>query len=63
MGIDDSMGGMEDKAKDMLSGEKGDEAIDKGADKADDMTGHKMTGGIDKGAASVKESLDKQDDQ
>ena len=58
MGIGDSMGGMEDKAKDALRGGKGDEAVDKLAQQADEKTGHKRTGDIDKGAASVKKALD-----
>lgn len=54
-----SMGGMEDKAKDALSGGRGDEAIDKAAQKADQMTGRKASGGIDKSAQEAKDELDK----
>ena len=54
-----SMGGMDDKAKDALSGSRGDEAIDKTAQKADQMTGRKASGGIDKGSREAKDELDK----
>ncbi len=59
MGSNSSMGGMGDKAKDALSGGRGDETIDNAAEKSDQMTGRKMSGGIDKGADAAKDELDK----
>ena len=55
--------GMMDKAKDMkdkvTESGKADEAIDKAADKADDMTGGEHGEKIDKGADMAKDAAKK----
>jgi hypothetical protein len=61
MGFADSIKSMFGRAKNAAA-EHTDETkdiIDKGADKIDDMTGNKMSGGIDKGADMAKDAVDK----
>jgi hypothetical protein len=64
MGAMDKMNEMKDKAKDAVSGDKADEAVDKGAQMADEKTGGKYSDDIDKGADAVKDKMgNKQEEQ
>lgn len=57
--------GLLDKLKSALSGnkDKAEGAIDKAGDMADDKTGGKYTGQVDKAQEKAKDMLDKGDDQ
>ena len=55
------MGAMDErknKAKAAMSGDKGDEAVDKAAKMADDKTGNKYSDEVDQGAEAVKNKMD-----
>jgi cobalamin biosynthesis protein CobD/CbiB len=61
MGISDTLKNMFGKGK-QAAAEHPDQAkgmVDKAANKADDMTGHKQTSNIDKGANMAKDDIDK----
>jgi hypothetical protein len=49
---------MKNKAKQAMSGDKGDDAVDKAAKMADDKTGDKYSDEVDKGADAIKNKMD-----
>ena len=53
-----AMDEMKNKAKAAMSGDKGDEAVDKAAKMADDKTGNKYSDEVDHGAEAVKNKMD-----
>ncbi|MEV0270225.1 MAG: antitoxin [Hamadaea sp.] len=60
MGISDKIADAVDKVSDKLGGDdKLKEHVDTAAGKADDVTGGKLTGGIDKASDAAKDIIDK----
>ncbi|MEV6969636.1 hypothetical protein AB0M47_31425 [Hamadaea sp. NPDC051192] len=60
MGISDKIADAVDKVSDKVGGDdKLKEHVDTAADKADDATGGKASGGIDKAADAAKDVIDK----
>jgi MT0933-like antitoxin protein len=61
MGISDSMGGMEDKAKDTISGhpDQVNKAVDAAGNKVDDETKGKYKDKVDKGQSMAKDAASK----
>jgi MT0933-like antitoxin protein len=56
----DSMDDLGDKAKDALEGheDQAENVVEKAGDKADDMTGGKFEGQVDKGQDAAKDAIE-----
>ena len=59
MGISDSINNAAGKAKDAVSGGRGDEAAEKAGDKIDERTGSKYADKVDKGQDAAKDAIRK----
>jgi|GEM_PF-993472 len=57
--IKDKATELAEKAKDMVTPEQADQAIDAVGDKVDDATGHKFEGQVDQAQDVAKEGVDK----